>query len=139
VPLSFSEKRNLYKLYMMDTGLLCAMTMSGAQAALLAGDIRINEGMFAENAVASELAKRGVPLRYFSRKTRDELDFVMSDGGKVTVIEVKSGDDYRKHRALDNVASDARSSIARKIVLCKRNVEVVDDVEYLPLYMGMFL
>jgi len=139
VPLSFSEKRNLYKLYMMDTGLLCAMTMSGAQAALLAGDIRINEGMFAENAVASELAKRGVPLRYFSRKTRDELDFVMSDGGKVTVIEVKSGDDYRKHRALDNVASDARSSIARKIVLCKSNVEVVDDVEYLPLYMGMFL
>jgi predicted AAA+ superfamily ATPase len=64
LPLSFSEKRNLYKLYMLDTGLLCAMSMSGVQGALLSGDIGINEGMIAENFVAEALAKKGVPLYY---------------------------------------------------------------------------
>jgi hypothetical protein len=56
--LSFSEKRNLYKLYTLDMGLLCAVSMNGIQDALLSGDIRINEGMFAENYVAVAHAKK---------------------------------------------------------------------------------
>ncbi|MDR1061104.1 MAG: AAA family ATPase, partial [Clostridiales bacterium] len=86
LPLSFSEKRNLYKLYMLDTGLLCAMSMSGIQSALLAGDIKINEGMVAENYVAAALAKKGIPLYYYDKKTRAELDFVFNDGGSLSVI-----------------------------------------------------
>ncbi|MCL2712727.1 MAG: AAA family ATPase [Methanomassiliicoccaceae archaeon] len=57
-PLSFSEKRNLYKLYMLDTGLLCAQSMNGIQPLLLSGDISVNEGGITENAVGAALARR---------------------------------------------------------------------------------
>jgi predicted AAA+ superfamily ATPase len=140
LPLSFSEKRNLYKLYMLDTGLLCAMTMDGIQSAVLSGDIRINEGAIAENAVAVALRKRGTPLYYYDKKTRMELDFIFKDKGSLSVIEVKSGDSYRRHAALDNAYADNPEKFARRIVLCKGNVETgASGVLYLPLYMAMFI
>jgi len=139
LPLSFSEKRNLYKLYMLDTGLLCAMTMDGIQNAVLSGDIRINEGAVAENTVAAELAKRGIPLYYYDKKTRMELDFLFKDDGRLSVIEVKSGNDYRRHTALDNACADNPGKLYRRVVLCKGNVEsAADGMIYLPLYMAMF-
>jgi len=139
LPLSFSQKRNLYKLYMLDTGLLCAMSMNGIQNALLSGDIKINEGMVAENYVAAALTKKRIPLHYYDKKTRTELDFVWNDGKSLSVIEVKSGNEYRRHIALDNAIFDNPGVFKRKIVLCKGNVEAAGDVTYLPLYMAMFL
>ena len=140
LPLSLSEKRNLYKLYMLDTGLLCAMTMGGIQSAILMGDIRINEGAVAENVVAAELAKRGIPLFYYDKKTRMELDFVFADNGGLSVLEVKSGREYRRHAALDNAHADHPGRLRRRIVLCQDNVQVADDkTVYLPIYMAMFL
>ena len=140
LPLSFSEKRNLYKLYLLDTGLLCAMTMNGIQSAVLAGDIRINEGAVAENTVATELVKRGIPLYYFDKKSRMELDFLFKDDGRLSVIEVKSGNDFHRHAALDNALTENPGKLNRRIVLCKGNVEIgANGVLYLPLYMTMFL
>jgi len=140
LPLMFSAKRNLYKLYMLDTGLLCAMTMDGIQNAVLSGDIRINEGIVAENTVAAELTKRGIPLYYYDKKSRLELDFVIKEDGLISVIEVKSGNDYKQHTALDKSTVDNPDKFKRRIVLCKGNVEVADNgVIYLPLYMAMFI
>jgi len=139
LPLSFSEKRNLYKLYMLDTGLLCALSMNGIQNELLLGNIKINEGMIAENYVAATLVKQNIPLYYYDKKTRAELDFVWNDGGKLSVIEVKSGNGYRRHIALNNAISDFPNAFNRKIVLCKGNVEVKNDIIYLPLYMAGLL
>lgn len=139
LPLSFSEKRNLYKVYMLDTGLLCAMSMNGIQSALLEGNIKINEGMVTENYVAATLAKKGIPLYYYDKKTRVELDFLWNDRGSLSVIEVKSGNDYCKHAALDNAIEENPKAFNRKIILCKSNVRVSDTVVYLPLYMAMLL
>jgi predicted AAA+ superfamily ATPase len=140
LPLSFSEKRNLYKLYMLDTGLFCAMTMDGIQNAVLLGDIRINEGAVAENTVAAELVKRGIPLYYYDKKSRMELDFVFKDSGRLSLVEVKSGSDYRRRAALDNAYADNPGKFNRRVVLCKGNVEIsVDGIIYLPLYMAMFI
>jgi predicted AAA+ superfamily ATPase len=140
LPLSFSQKRNLYKLFMLDTGLLCAMAMDGIQSAVLAGDIHINEGAVVENAIAAELAKHAIPLYYYEKKARMELDFVFKDEGRVSIIEVKSGKEYRRHAALDNAASDYRTGIKRRMVLCRGNVETAENgVLYLPLYMSMFV
>ena len=69
-----------------------------------------------------------------------ELDFVFKDKGRLSVIEVKSGNDYRRHAALDNAHADNPGRFKRRIVLCKGNVEAADGgVIYLPLYMAMFL
>ena len=69
-----------------------------------------------------------------------ELDFVLKDKGRLFIIEVKSGNDYHRHAALDNAHAENPERFKRRIVLCKGNVEAADSgVIYLPLYMAMFL
>ncbi|MCL2751970.1 MAG: DUF4143 domain-containing protein [Firmicutes bacterium] len=138
--LSFNEKRNLYKLYMLDTGLLCAQGMKGIQRELLAGNIEVNEGGITENAVAAELAKKSIPLYYYDKKSRMELDFVFAEPNGLSVIAVKSGKEYKKHAFLNHAYEDTRGKLNRRIVLSKYNVETgADGVLYYPLYMAMFL
>jgi hypothetical protein len=52
---------------------------------------------------------------------------------------VKSGKDYERHRALSNVMANEEYAIPRAIVLCQDNVQVNDNVTYLPIYMLMFM
>jgi predicted AAA+ superfamily ATPase len=141
LPLAMAEKRSLYKLYLHDTGLLCALAMDGIQSELLTGNIAINEGMVTENAVAAALKKKGIPLHYYDKKSRQELDFVFRDQNAVSVIEVKSGKENKRHASLDAAASNnGHAKVGRRIVLSKFNVETGEGgVLYLPLYMAMFL
>ena len=55
VPLQLNEKRNLFKLYMNDVGLLCAACMENIQFDLLMGNVDINMGSILENAFAQNL------------------------------------------------------------------------------------
>lgn len=139
LPFSFLEKRNLYKLFMIDTGLLCCMSLSGMQFQVLSGDIGINEGALTENFVATELVKHGKTLNYYDKKSRQELDFVFNDGGRIGIIEVKSGNDYRKHASLSAALSEYPSRIGRAMVFSKFNVGKADRITYYPLYMMMFV
>ena len=68
-----------------------------------------------------------------------ELDFLWNDSGSLSVIEVKSGNDYYKHIALNNIIEDNPKAFNRNIILCKSNVKVSDTVVYLPLYMAILL
>jgi uncharacterized protein len=140
LPLSFSEKRNLYKFYMHDTGILCAMATKGIQALILHGEIDVNEGSITENAVASALVTNGIPLYYFDKNSRNELDFVFADRQGISIIEVKSGKGYKSHASLDQAPELAQTKLVRRIVLSKYNVETsMDGILYLPLYMSMFI
>ena len=142
LPLELSAKRNLYKLYIVDTGLLCALSMGGIQSQIIQGQIEINEGGIAENVIASELAKKDIPLYYYDHKSRCELDSILKENNKITILEIKSGKNYRNHASLDNVIQNAGSlaKFERKIVLCKENIKRGDHgIIYYPLYMAMFL
>lgn len=140
LPLAFNEKRNLYKLYLHDTGLLCSLSTRGIQAALLNDEMNVNEGGITENAVAAALAKKGIPLNYYDRKSRAELDFVFLENNKISIIEVKSGRDYKKHASLDRAYEAVRTGKqGRRIALSKHNMETgKNGVIYMPLYMTMF-
>lgn len=50
-------------------------------------------------------------------------------------IEVKSGKDYKRHRALNKVMSTPNYGIQEAIVLYEGNLEVADNVIYAPIYM----
>jgi len=140
IPLSFNEKRNLYKLYMLDTGLLCAQGMKGIQSELLSGNIDINEGGITENAVAAELAKKNIPLYYYDKKGRAEIDFVITEKNSLSAIEVKSGKNHKTHASLDNACEQSPKKMNRRIVLSKYNTEKGENgVIYYPLYMAMFI
>ena len=76
---------------------------------------------------------------YFSNKRQGELDFIFEQEGKVVPIEVKSGKDYERHHALNNVVGNPNYAIARAYVLCNGNMETRDKIIYAPIYMTMFI
>lgn len=54
-------------------------------------------------------------------------------------IEVKSENDWAKHKALDNLLLVQEWGIPEALVLCKGNMAKEGKVTYLPLYMAMFI
>ena len=138
-PLRLSEKRNLFKLFANDVGLLAAMYAQGIQLRLLAGECALNIGAVYENAVAQELAAHGFRPYYYHSKKRGELDFVLENAGRAIPVEVKSGKDYKRHNALRNVLADGNYPIDEAFVLNNGNLEKDGRITYMPIYMAMFL
>lgn len=136
-PLRLSEKRNLFKLFANDVGLLAAMYAEGIQLRLLAGECALNIGAVYENAVAQELAAHGFAPHYFHSKKKGELDFVVENAGRAIPLEVKSGKDYKRHNALRNVLEDPNYRIEEAFVLTNGNLEKTGKITYLPVYMAM--
>lgn len=139
------------KLYMADTGLLITHAMSelrmDANAVcreLIMGCLNLNEGMFAENAVAQALVATGHRLYYYSRSDPEtrrnsvEVDFLIMDDGKVRALEVKSGRST-KHVSLDKFEARFGKRTGQPCILCTRDLEERGGILYLPLYMAMFL
>ena len=139
LPFEATENRKLYKLYMVDTGLLGSILLKGIQFQVLNGDISVNEGALTENYVACALSAKGISLHYYDKNSKQELDFIIEEQNKITVIEVKSGEKYKKHASLDAAVKDYTDKIHRSIVLSRYNVSRKDDVLYLPLYMTIFI
>lgn len=139
MPLALNEKRSLFKLFSNDVGLLCASSMSDIQFDLLQGDVSVNLGSILENAIAQELQCNGFELRYYDSNKLGEVDFVVKMGNQVVVVEVKSGNDYMEHTALNNVMKVNDWNINKAFVLCKGNVEQKEKITYLPWYMMMFI
>lgn len=54
-------------------------------------------------------------------------------------IEVKSGKDYTKHSALNNVLQIENYDIPQAFVFANANVSVRENIVYYPIYMIMFL
>lgn len=138
-PLKLAESRNLFKLFANDTGLLAAQYADGIQLKILSGDVDVNFGAIYENIVAQELLCHGYQPYYYNSKRLGELDFVAADSNGVIAIEVKSGKDYTRHNALDNVLSCKEYDVNRAYVLCNGNLSQKGRVVYLPVYMTMFL
>ena len=134
-----NRKRSLFKLFMGDTGLLCADALENIQIAILQGDLNVNMGEIAENVVAQELTAHGFDTYYFDSKRYGEVDFVVQSGARVLPIEVKSGGDWTRHHALSKVMAVPEWGLDRAYVLCKGNIEQRDGITYLPLYMSMFI
>lgn len=106
LPLIISENRNLFKLFFSDVGILTNQYSDQVKIAILNKEKSINNGALFENVVAQELLANGFNLYYFNNKKQGELDFVIELDGKVTPLEIKSGKDYKKHCALENVLKE---------------------------------
>lgn len=138
-PLIISEKRNLFKLFMSDVGLLTSCYPDKVKLDILNKASAINNGALFENAVAQELVSKGIQLYYFNSKKQGELDFVIEIDGVVTPLEIKSGKDYKKHSALSNILADANYNINKAYIFSDKNVEVDGKRVYVPVYMIMFV
>ena len=92
LPLSERVDDDNFKVYMTDTGILIHLMEDVDPAAVAIGDPYINHGAIMENAILSDILKKGYKPFYYSKKNSTlEIDFVMSRNNRVDLIEVKSG------------------------------------------------
>lgn len=92
IPLKFYEEPSVFKLFMLDVGLMGAMTDAPAESIII-GDNIFHEykGAFTELFVYTQLVPQHLPIYYYSSNTsRVEIDFLVQKGTTVLPIEVKA-------------------------------------------------
>ena len=139
IPLELSKSRSLFKLFMSDVGLLASEYSQGIQLKIISGDDKLNYGAIFENYIAQELTACEHDLYYYNNKKRGELDFLIAYDGEVLPIEVKSGKDYKVHRALSNIMDCGEFNLNRALIFNNSNLKVEGKLTYAPIYMAMFL
>lgn len=151
VGLALSADNATQKCYMADTGLLVTHTFRDKKytdnelyRAILFDKLNINEGMLMENIVAQMLRLRRERLYFYSRSDSQkrenhmEIDFVITEGKKISPVEVKSGN-YRSHTSLDKFRKHFSSVVGNSYILYTKDVMIKDGIIHLPLYMAALL
>ena len=139
IPLLLNEKSSLFKLFLSDVGMLTTLYGRATKQQLLLDSQDINNGALYENAVAQELKAHGFKLYYYNSKKLGELDFVIEYQGKTLPIEVKSGKNYKRHSALNNIMELSNYTIPEAFIFTNYNVEAKGNLVYYPIYMLMFI
>lgn len=139
IPLMLNEKSALFKLFISDVGLLTTIYGKSCKLKIVNKEGDINKGAVFENVVAQELHAHGYPLYYYNSKKFGEIDFIVEQNGKSLPIEVKSGKAYNKHSALNNLMNAKKYGIEEAFIFTNDNVKIEGKLNYLPIYMVMFL
>ncbi len=137
-PLLASKERKLFKLFLCDTGLLSHYLYSDNIVKILNNEVNVNYGSIYENVVAQELKCHNYSLFYYNNKKNGVVDFIIEKGTEIIPIEVKSGKDYKRHVALENLLNNTSYKINRAYTLCQGNIECDKKRIYLPIYLIMF-
>lgn len=136
IPLITKSKRNQFKLFFEDVGLLSyKMFDSETKLAILNNEININKGFIFENFVAQELhAHNFKELYYYNSRKYGEVDFMIEVKQKILPIEVKSGKSNNYHRALNSIMDIENYHLDRAIVLTHKNFSIKGKLIYMPIY-----
>ena len=100
--------------------------------------------MFAENIVAQMLRANGHKLFFHSfydkdsSNNRQEIDFLIRDGKKISPIEVKSSD-TSQHASLDKLIRKYHAYLGKKYIINTKDYQENDDIIFIPLYMTICL
>ena len=151
IGLALSSDTTTQKCYMADTGLLVTHTFRDKKftdnelyKAILFDKLSINEGMLMENIVAQMLRHKRERLYFYSRSNSQkrenniEIDFLISDGKKISPVEVKSSN-YHSHVSLDKFKKHFPSVIANSYILYPKDLMLKDGIIHLPIYMAELL
>ena len=137
IPLALQEKRSMFRLFLADTGLLCASLDQNIQARILSQDPSVNIGVLLENMFAQLFTAGGYQLHYFNSKKHGEVDFVLGSQDGVRLAEIKSGNDWKNHAALNNVLKTGWT-FEQTTVFCQSPGEYTEQISYLPWYFILF-
>lgn len=136
-PLRAYRDPQSFKLYFNDTGLLLAMYEENVQFEILNGNAGIFKGGIFENVIAQILLQNNLPIYYYRRDDRLEIDFITLLDNNIVPIEVKSGHST-KSVSLNNIIE--KNNIKYGIKLSMNNVNCSNEkIKCYPLYMSMFL
>ena len=95
-PLENYRDIDAFKIYVSDSGLLCAKKNLAANDILyMVEEINDFKGGMAENYVNVQLTINGYQTCYWESERGAEIDFIIQREGKLIPIEVKSADNTR--------------------------------------------
>lgn len=137
VPLESFAEHDFFKLYLLDTGLLCVL--QGVESAdLLPADDKGSRlrGGIVENYLMQQMVAGGLMPFYWGTASKSEVDFVIQVDGAVIPIEVKSGKNVTA-RSLEAY----RKAYEPKVVyrLSTRNFGLENGIRSIPLYAAYCL
>lgn len=97
MPLKFYEAMDVFKLFLLDCGLLACMTDASADQMLIGDNVFTEfKGAFTEQYVLQQLLALGLKPYYWSNtKTPSEIDFIIQDNQRVIPVEVKAEENVR--------------------------------------------
>jgi predicted AAA+ superfamily ATPase len=97
LPLDAYAFFDFFKIYLLDVGLLGAMT-NLSDKTIIHGDQLFQEfrGSYSENYVAQTLAQSHYHLYYWTSEGKAELDFVLQQEENIYPLEIKSGNSDKK-------------------------------------------
>lgn len=148
--LALTRSTDKYKMYLADTGLFITLafkdkdyTENDIYNRLLNDKLSTNLGYVYENMIAQMLRATGKQLYYNTipangGKKYYETDFLIADGYKVSPIEVKSSG-YKSHTSLDVFCKTYSGRIKNRYLIYTKDLYQSDGIDFLPIYMTMFL
>lgn len=148
--LALTKDNEYFKMYVSDTGLFITLAFKDKNFTdnviynkLLNDKLSTNLGYVYENMIAQMLRATGKKLYYHTMpygegKKYYEIDFVMADGHKISPVEVKSSG-YKTHASLDEFCRKYSDRIQNKYLIYTKDLNRIGDVNYIPVYMTMFL
>ena len=129
---------DMFKVYMVDSGLFVSMLDDQTQFDILQGNLHIYKGAIFENLVADMFAKMGRPLYYYHKEGGIELDFLIRYKGQSTPVEVKATNGNAK--SLKTVINHPEKyDVYQAIKLKDGNIGFENSVLSLPQYMAFLL
>lgn len=138
LPLEGNANEDIFKVYMVDTGLFISMLEDGTQFDVLSGNLLGYKGAIFENLMADFFTKMGRKLYYFHKDSGLEIDFFIRYKGKCTPIEVKATQGNTK--SLKTVLKNTEVyHLDSAIKLGDYNIGEENNILTLPLYMGFLL
>ncbi len=138
LPLEGNANEDIFKVYMVDTGLFISMLEDGTQFDVLSGNLLGYKGAIFENLMADFFTKMGRKLYYFHKDSGLEIDFFIRYKGKCTPIEVKATKGNTK--SLKTVLKNTEVyHLDSAIKLGDYNIGEENNILTLPLYMGFLL
>jgi len=150
VGLALTMDNERFKIYASDTGMFVTLAFKDKDFTdniiyekLLNDKLSTNLGYVYENVIAQMLRATGKQLFYHTIPTPDgkkyyEVDFLISDGHKVSPIEVKSSG-YKSHTSLDIFCKKFSDRVRNKYVIYTKDLKREQGIDYIPVYMAMFL
>ena len=150
VGLALTKNLEYFKMYTSDTGLFVTLAFKDSDITeniiyekLLSDKLSANLGYVYENMIAQMLVASGKDLFYHTIPYADgkkyyEIDFIITEKHKISPVEVKSSG-YKSHKSLDEFCIKFSDRIMNKYVIYTKDYKRENGVDYIPVYMTMFI
>lgn len=137
VPLKFYADMDAFKLYLLDVGLLGALTQTPASQIIIGNNVFSEyKGAFTENFVLQQLKSfSSLPIYYYSKdNSTQEVDFVVQANSRILPIEVKAEDNVKSKSLHAFICNDFASYHLKGIRFSMRGFQDQGWMENVPLY-----